>query len=85
MNTLEHCLQEYISNCKSPNKLDSKTIKAYNIDSSSVSEFLKQYSNPLSAKCIQDYITHLQILYAVKTTKRKLASLKAFLFLFRIK
>lgn len=80
MNTLEHYLPDYISNCKSPKKLDSKTIKAYNIDLLQFLNFSKQYSNPLSAKCIQDYITHLQILYAVKTTKRKLASLKAFLF-----
>lgn len=56
-------------------KLSEKTIRAYKIDLAQYKEF----SDKLSKQSIWDYIEHLNKLYKPKTTKRKLATLKAFI------
>lgn len=77
MNTLYTYIEEYIDYCKYRKRLDSKTLKAYDID-------LKQYacfasdSTYLSKNTLDLFITSLHKQYKPKTVKRKIASLKAF-------
>lgn len=70
--------QGYLNHCKYEKGLDEKTMKAYRID-------LAQYANTssdlnllLSKEHLQSYIAELHAKYAIKSVKRKIASLKAF-------
>ncbi len=78
MNTLNNYITQYLEHCQYRKRLDFKTLKAYQID-------LKQYTiscpsskNALSKEAVDRYITNLHKQYKPKTTKRKIASLKAF-------
>lgn len=79
MNNLQTLIENYLEYCKVQKQLDSKTLKAYQID-------LKQFANQLlpytidqiDAKVLEDYIATLHKQYSPKTVKRKIASTKAF-------
>lgn len=71
MNNLNDCITEYLEYCKYRKRLDSKTLKAYQID-------LKQYNascptlpEGLSREAVDQFITRLHKQYKPKTIKRK--------------
>lgn len=79
MSDLKFQLENYLEYCSQQKRLDAKTLKAYRID-------LTQFSNNitctdidnLSPVHLEDYISKLHQLYKPKTSKRKIASIKAF-------
>lgn len=75
MNIREHVMP-YLEYCKYRKELDDKTIKAYRIDLRQFFDFIQ--SDEPQKRDIEDYITNLHKTYKQKTTKRKLASVKAF-------
>lgn len=79
MDTLQTIVKTYLSDCKGQKCLDSKTIKAYQID---LSQFLKftiaEFPSEVTPDIIETFIAHLHKTYKPKSAKRKIASLKAF-------
>lgn len=68
-------LEEYINFLIEYKRLDKKTIKAYKIDITQFGEF----SNEMDIlEKLKEYIIYLHNNYKPKTTKRKIASLKAY-------
>ena len=67
-----------MKNCESIKKLDKKTLKAYRIDLTQFQEFMLEYPNFEDKTAINDYISSLHDQYKPRTTKRKIAALKAF-------
>lgn len=78
MNNIQIHIDDYLKYCKDQKQLDTKTIKAYQID-------LKQFSQnipsadvlQITPSVLENYITQLHQKYKPKTVKRKIASLKA--------
>ncbi len=78
MNNLQNLIENYLNYCKHQKQLDSKTLKAYQID-------LTQFSNAIitenvydiTSTIIEDFICQLHQEYKPKTVKRKIASLRA--------
>ncbi len=72
-------LKNYIQFCQTQKCLDSKTIRAYNID---ISQFANHINcsklDDITSKHIESYIAYLHSFYKPKSAKRKIASLKAF-------
>lgn len=79
MNNLQKTTEEYLEFCRYQKGLDAKTIKAYKID---LNQMLNNISvngfSDISMGILEEYIAFLQKNYKPKTTKRKIASLKAF-------
>lgn len=71
-------IQNYLNHCRFEKGLDSKTIKAYKIDLTQFDTYIKLTGGSYSKECLQAYIAHLHSTYAIKSVKRKIASLKAF-------
>lgn len=74
----EQLIQVYLNHCKYEKGLDEKTMKAYRID---LSQYAGTSSDPnvlLRKEHLQFYIAELHSKYAIKSVKRKIASLKAF-------
>ena len=78
MNRLETLIASYMKNCESIKKLDKKTLKAYRIDLAQFQTFMLAYPNFDDKNAINDYISSLHDQYKPRTTKRKIAALKAF-------
>jgi len=78
MNRLETLITSYIKNCESIKKLDKKTLKAYRIDMAQFQTFMLAYPDFNDKNAINDYISSLHDQYKPRTTKRKIAALKAF-------
>lgn len=78
MNRLETLIASYMKNCESIKKLDKKTLKAYRIDLKQFQTFMLAYTNFEDKNAINDYISSLHEQYKPRTTKRKIAALKAF-------
>ncbi len=77
---LEKLVEYYLKMCEYQNHLDQKTLKAYRIDLNQFIQF--SINKPLfySKETVVDYIYFLNNEYInVKTVKRKIASVKAFL------
>ena len=80
MNTLETITNNYLDFCKYQKRLDSKTMKAYRIDLRQFTEKLSVTSvSQITQEVLESYIIILHQTYKPKTSKRKIASLKAFL------
>ena len=79
MNNLETLIQNYLDFCKYQKRLNSKTLKAYQID---LRQFTEQLSDTPVAEITPDtleiFISKLHQTYKPKTCKRKIASLNAF-------
>ena len=76
---LKKNIEEYLLKCKCQKNLNDKTIKAYRIDLMQFEIFSRNNSDYMSKECIERFLSELQSKqYAVKTVKRKVASLKAF-------
>lgn len=78
MNRLETLITSYIKNCESIKKLDKKTLKAYRIDLAQFQTFMLENPDFEDKNAINDYISSLHDQYKPRTTKRKIAALKAF-------
>lgn len=71
-------LEDYIIYCKFQKRLDTKTLKAYQIDLTQFTNYFHNCDiNTISIIDIEAYIGHLNQNFKPKTAKRKLASLKA--------
>ena len=79
MKTLQTQLDNYLEFCQFQKRLDSKTLKAYRID---LTQFIRQISvnniSSITPNLMEKYIATLHQTYKPKTSKRKIASLKAF-------
>ena len=76
---LDEIIEEYLVKCKYQKNLDNKTIKAYRIDLMQFETFSRKKHDYMSKECIENFLSYLNCKeYAVKTVKRKVASLKAF-------
>ena len=71
-------IRGYLEHCKYEKNLNSKTLKAYEIDLRQFISFVGAESCVYSKEVLQSYIAHLQSNYKIKSVKRKIASLKAF-------
>lgn len=80
MHPISDLINEYLAYCLSPKKLDKKTIKAYRIDLTQFDGFASGFESPFSLDCIREHIRYLQSSFAPNTSKRKIASVKAFFF-----
>jgi integrase/recombinase XerD len=78
MKSLESLIVDYIKNCESIKKLDKKTLKAYRIDLKHFRIFMRVYDDFADKTAISEYISSLHNQYKPRTTKRKIAALKAF-------
>ena len=78
MNRLETLIASYMKNCESIKKLDKKTLKAYRIDLAQFRTFMLEYPDFEDKNAINDYISLLHDQFKPRTTKRKIATLKAF-------
>ncbi len=78
MNDLRNLMEGYLKYCEIVKELDSKTIKAYRIDLLQFKDFMKVDQNITDKVLINDYISGIHQKYQPKTTKRKIASVKAF-------
>ena len=76
---LNKLILKYLLLCEIQNNLDKKTLKAYRIDLEQFRKFIVDKNDFNSRENISEYICELKYKnYAVKTIKRKIASLKAF-------
>lgn len=73
-----HIVQSYLNHCRYEKGLDTKTLKAYKTDITQLTNYIGKTGGHYSKECIQAYIVSLHDHYAVKSVKRKIASLKAF-------
>lgn len=78
MNVLKNLIEEYLEHCELRKELNSKTIKAYRIDLRQFSEYVQNYNDYTDKNTLNDYISNIHQQYQPKTTKRKIASVKAF-------
>jgi len=78
MFTLNTLTNDYLYHCTFQKKLNDKTIKAYRIDLTQFSNFIKNNSTYYSKDTINNYIYKLHKHYQPKSVKRKIASIKAF-------
>lgn len=76
--TTNSTIKTYLIYCKTQKRLSEKTLKAYRIALEQFSSFLDNpFVSTITASDIGSYITHLNQLFKPKTSKRKVASLKA--------
>ena len=75
---IEARLDSYLEHCQYEKALNAHTLKAYKKDISQFIVFSSMQTDPFSKENIQNYIAWLHDDYAVRSVKRKIASLKAF-------
>lgn len=79
MNRLQSHIQNYLDYCQRQKRLDTKTLKAYQIDLSQFSAKISITSlSDITSIVLEEFIGELHQKYRPKTVKRKIASLKAF-------
>lgn len=72
-------IAQYLSYCNLEKVLDSKTQKAYQIDLLQFADYILGRGSDLSKDSLQAYLSELHRQYKIKSVKRKIASLRAFL------
>ena len=82
---IEARLDSYLEHCQYEKALNAHTLKAYKKDISQFIVFSSMQTDPFSKENIQNYIAWLHDDYAVRSVKRKIASLKAFFHIFHLK
>lgn len=79
MSNLQTHTSNYLKFCQHQKRLDTKTLKAYQID---LTQFSVQIANmdvlDITTCVLENYISELHQKYKPKTVKRKIASIKAF-------
>ena len=78
MNNSKKYISDYIEYCEYRKRLDPKTLKAYEIDLNQYANYCSDLSDCFCKDVVDNFITSLHRQYKPKTTKRKIASLKAF-------
>lgn len=78
MYSLETLKNNYLAHCRVQKELNEKTVKAYRIDLTQFIDYVSAYDEPISKDSLTSYLAALHTTYQPKTTKRKIASLKAF-------
>lgn len=78
MENLQKEVEDYLQDCRYRKELNPKTLKAYQIDLGQFMQFLADKKCVADKEGITSYLFHLHDTYKQKTTKRKIASLKAF-------
>lgn len=78
MENLQKEVEDYLQDCRYRKELNPKTLKAYQIDLGQFMQFLTDKKCVADKEGITSYLFHLHDTYKQKTTKRKIASLKAF-------
>lgn len=78
MENLQKEVEDYLQDCRYRKELNPKTLKAYQIDLGQFMQFLGEKKCKADKEGITSYLFHLHDTYKQKTTKRKIASLKAF-------
>ena len=76
MQTLSQSIEQYLEMCKYERNLSPDTLKAYQIDLQQFSEFTNQAWADRDA--LNSYIKYLNMRFAPRSVKRKLASVRAF-------
>lgn len=72
-------ITNYLDYCHFQKNLNIKTLKAYQIDLTQFSLYFQTTDMQLNRTNLSSFITHLHKTFKPKTTKRKIASLKAFI------
>lgn len=79
MPSLKTIISEYIDFCQYQKRLNDKTLKAYQTDLKQFSEHLPVTSiSQISTDMLEGFVSMLHQSYKAKTSKRKIASIKAF-------
>lgn len=78
MNGLKDLMNTYLKYCETVKELNYKTIKAYRIDLIQFELFLNSNEDITNKLRINEYIANIHRKFQPKTTKRKIASIKAF-------
>lgn len=78
MENLQKEVEDYLQDCRYRKELNPKTLKAYQIDLGQFMQFLADKKCVADKEGITSYLFYLHDTYKQKTTKRKIASLKAF-------
>lgn len=78
-NSLKEQVNKYLDYCKIQKSLSPKTVKAYKIDLAQFTTFVQVNHRSLDKECVQTFVGELHRKYKVKSVKRKIASLKAFM------
>lgn len=73
-------IKEYLEFCSSEKKLNEKTIRAYNSDLLQYLRWSIESGSDFDVGGVRAYISYLNSNYSVSSTKRKLASLRAYAF-----
>lgn len=78
MNTFNDYIADYLDYCRYRKRLDTKTLKAYQIDLRQYASYSSDIPRCFAKDTVDQFITNLHKQYKPKTVKRKIASLKAF-------
>ncbi|HVI41680.1 MAG TPA: tyrosine-type recombinase/integrase [Anaerovoracaceae bacterium] len=84
MNGLELHTQKFLKYCQNQRRLSSDTVKAYGLDLKGFAEFLLTLDPPITncpevtKQTLQGYVTYLNENFAVKTVRRRIASIRSF-------
>lgn len=76
MQSLSSLIEEHMEICEYERKLSPDTLKAYRIDLRQFSDFAGD--SMVNSNTLQQYIKHLNLCFAPRSVKRKLASVRAF-------
>lgn len=74
----DQIVERYINHCQYEKGLDAKTLKAYQIDILQFVNYINRIDGSYNKVHLQTYIASMHDRYAVRSIKRKVASLKAF-------
>lgn len=78
MDDLKNLIKMYLKYCEVVKELNSKTLKAYRIDLQQFQNFMDLKPDITDKILVNEYISTIHPKYQSKTTKRKIASMKAF-------
>lgn len=74
----DQIVEKYLSHCRYEKGLDEKTLKAYKIDILQFVDYIDKIHGSYGKVHLQAYIASMHDQYAVRSVKRKIATLKAF-------
>lgn len=78
MQNINNLIKKYLDYCQFSKGLSLKTVKAYRIDLAQFAAYCGTEAHWAERSFINDYIVELQKSYKVRSTKRKIASIKSF-------
>lgn len=84
MNDLELNSQKFIKHCRNQRRLSQDTVRAYGLDLKGFAEFLSACdpqiidSAEVTKRTLQEYVNFLNESFAVKTVRRRVASIRSF-------